>query len=116
MARASNERHGRQPVLSTRLSCHNQFPTDSASLTPDIGALIMSRTPSLADDYQRTPVSSCRTPMNISGEEAEDLALYQEKCRRRLLESPEELHGSTKGSWSCRCTPQTGRSHRAHPA
>lgn len=35
--------------------------------------------------------------MNISGEEAEDLALYQEKCRRRLPESPDELHGLAQG-------------------
>lgn len=36
-------------------------------------------------------------PRNLSGAEAEDLALYREKFRRRLPESLEELHGPTHG-------------------
>ncbi|MEU9880910.1 hypothetical protein [Streptomyces phaeochromogenes] len=36
-------------------------------------------------------------PRNLSGAEAEDLALYREKFRRRLPESLDELHGPTHG-------------------
>lgn len=36
-------------------------------------------------------------PKNLSGAEAEDLALYREKFRRRLPESLEELHGPFQG-------------------
>ncbi|CAM5716853.1 hypothetical protein SGLAM104S_06474 [Streptomyces glaucescens] len=52
--------------------------------------------------------------MNISGEEAEDLALYQEKCRRRLPESPDELHGPTRGDRGATPAPRTlvGRTER----
>ncbi|MFF0018775.1 hypothetical protein [Streptomyces sp. NPDC005374] len=34
-------------------------------------------------------------PRNLSGADAEDLALYREKFRRRLPESLDELHGPT---------------------
>ncbi|MEU9880367.1 MULTISPECIES: hypothetical protein [Streptomyces] len=34
---------------------------------------------------------------NLSGADAEDLALYREKFRRRLPESLDELHGPTHG-------------------
>ncbi|SPE99426.1 hypothetical protein [Streptomyces sp. MA5143a] len=37
------------------------------------------------------------TPRDVSGAEAEDLALYREKFRRRLPESLDELHGPTQG-------------------
>ncbi|WP_105968614.1 hypothetical protein [Streptomyces geranii] len=37
------------------------------------------------------------TSRNLSGAEAEDLALYREKFRRRLPESLDELHGPTHG-------------------
>ncbi|MFE2941752.1 hypothetical protein ACFXKG_22260 [Streptomyces sp. NPDC059255] len=37
------------------------------------------------------------TPRDISGADAEDLALYREKFRRRLPESLDELHGPTLG-------------------
>jgi hypothetical protein len=36
-------------------------------------------------------------PSGPSGEVAEDLSLYQEKFRRRLPESLDELHGPTQG-------------------
>jgi hypothetical protein len=36
-------------------------------------------------------------PRNLSGTDAEDLALYREKFRRRLPESLDELHGPTHG-------------------
>ncbi|UJV39748.1 hypothetical protein [Streptomyces sp. AMCC400023] len=36
-------------------------------------------------------------PRNLSGADAEDLALYREKFRRRLPESLDELHGPTHG-------------------
>ncbi|MEY9995351.1 hypothetical protein ABIE67_007383 [Streptomyces sp. V4I8] len=36
-------------------------------------------------------------PRNLSGADAEDLALYREKFRRRLPESLDELHGPTDG-------------------
>lgn len=36
-------------------------------------------------------------PSNLSGADAEDLALYREKFRRRLPESLDELHGPTHG-------------------
>lgn len=38
-----------------------------------------------------------RTPTDVSGADAEDLALYQEKFRRRLPESLDELRGPTRG-------------------
>jgi hypothetical protein len=38
-----------------------------------------------------------RTPSDISGAVAEDLALYREKFRLRLPESLDELHGPTQG-------------------
>ncbi|MFD3622779.1 hypothetical protein ACFWWT_48270 [Streptomyces sp. NPDC058676] len=37
------------------------------------------------------------TPNKLTGAEAEDLALYREKFRRRLPESLDELHGPTQG-------------------
>ncbi|MGW0334695.1 hypothetical protein ACWD0J_22965 [Streptomyces sp. NPDC003011] len=37
------------------------------------------------------------TPKNLSGAQAEDLALYREKFRRRLPESLDELQGPTHG-------------------
>jgi hypothetical protein len=37
-------------------------------------------------------------PRNLSGTDAEDLALYREKFRRRLPESLDELHGPTHGA------------------
>ncbi|MEV0011061.1 hypothetical protein AB0M10_28895 [Streptomyces sp. NPDC051840] len=40
------------------------------------------------------PVSA---PWNPSGSHAEDLALYEEKFRRRLPESLDELHGPSQG-------------------
>jgi hypothetical protein len=43
-------------------------------------------------------------PKNLSGAEAEDLALYREKFRLRLPESLDELHGPAQGAWSCHCT------------
>ncbi|MGW0913754.1 hypothetical protein ACWD1Z_18700 [Streptomyces sp. NPDC002784] len=36
-------------------------------------------------------------PSDLSGEVAEDLALYREKFRRRLPESLDELHGPSQG-------------------
>jgi hypothetical protein len=36
-------------------------------------------------------------PSNLSGADAEDLALYREKFRRRLPDSLDELHGPTHG-------------------
>ncbi|WP_432104415.1 hypothetical protein [Streptomyces sp. bgisy091] len=36
-------------------------------------------------------------PWNPSGSQAEDLALYEEKFRRRLPESLDELHGPSQG-------------------
>jgi hypothetical protein len=36
-------------------------------------------------------------PRNLSGADAEDLALYREKFRRRLPESRDELHRPTDG-------------------
>lgn len=36
-------------------------------------------------------------PRDVSGADAEDLALYWEKFRRRLPESLDELHGPTHG-------------------
>jgi hypothetical protein len=38
-----------------------------------------------------------RTPRDVSGTDAEDLALYREKFRLRLPESLDELHGPTQG-------------------
>ncbi|MFF7642746.1 hypothetical protein [Streptomyces canus] len=36
-------------------------------------------------------------PRNLSGADAEDLALYREKFRRRMPESLDELHGPAHG-------------------
>ncbi|WP_416969874.1 hypothetical protein [Streptomyces sp. 4F14] len=36
-------------------------------------------------------------PRNLSGADADDLALYREKFRRRLPDSLDELHGPTDG-------------------
>ncbi|MCD9872900.1 hypothetical protein [Streptomyces guryensis] len=44
-----------------------------------------------------SPQHSAPTPSDFSGAVAEDLALYQEKFRRRLPESLDELHGPTHG-------------------
>ncbi|MGW1614574.1 hypothetical protein ACWCQZ_35050 [Streptomyces sp. NPDC002285] len=44
-----------------------------------------------------SPQHPAPTPKNLSGAEAEDLALYREKFRRRLPESLEELHGPIQG-------------------
>lgn len=43
------------------------------------------------------PQHSAATPRDLSGAVAEDLALYQEKFRRRLPESLDELPGPTQG-------------------
>ncbi|MDX2763042.1 hypothetical protein [Streptomyces europaeiscabiei] len=44
-----------------------------------------------------SPQHPAPMPKNLSGAEAEDLALYREKFRRRLPESLEELHGPIQG-------------------
>ncbi|MGX1543665.1 hypothetical protein [Streptomyces adustus] len=44
-----------------------------------------------------SPQHPAPTPSNVSGADAEDLALYREKFRRRLPESLDELHGPTHG-------------------
>ncbi|AWI31453.1 hypothetical protein DDW44_23745 [Streptomyces tirandamycinicus] len=44
-----------------------------------------------------SPQHPAPMPKNLSGTEAEDLALYREKFRRRLPESMEELHGPIQG-------------------
>ncbi|MFF1293799.1 MULTISPECIES: hypothetical protein [unclassified Streptomyces] len=44
-----------------------------------------------------SPQHPAPTPSDLSGADAEDLALYREKFRRRLPESLEELHGPTQG-------------------
>ncbi|UUU25861.1 hypothetical protein [Streptomyces sp. DSM 40750] len=43
------------------------------------------------------PQHSAPGPRNLSGADADDLALYREKFRRRLPESLDELHGPTRG-------------------
>ncbi|MCC3651134.1 hypothetical protein LIX60_06530 [Streptomyces sp. S07_1.15] len=44
-----------------------------------------------------SPQHTAPAPMQLSGADAEDLALYREKFRRRLPESPDELRGPTEG-------------------
>ncbi|MEV5885742.1 hypothetical protein AB0L74_24010 [Streptomyces sp. NPDC052020] len=44
-----------------------------------------------------SPQYSAPTPRDVSGADAEDLALYREKFRRRLPQSLDELHGSAHG-------------------
>lgn len=44
-----------------------------------------------------SPQHPARTPRDVSGKDAEDLALYREKFRRRLPDSLDELHGPTHG-------------------
>ncbi|MFI5679074.1 hypothetical protein [Streptomyces cellulosae] len=44
-----------------------------------------------------SPQHPAPMPKNLSVAEAEDLALYREKFRRRLPESLEELHGPIQG-------------------
>ncbi|WP_406185607.1 hypothetical protein [Streptomyces sp. NBC_01006] len=44
-----------------------------------------------------SPQHPAPAPRELSGAEAEDLALYQEKFRRRLPESLDELHGPAHG-------------------
>ncbi|MEV0225299.1 hypothetical protein [Streptomyces sp. NPDC050704] len=44
-----------------------------------------------------SPQHPAPAPMDLSGADAEDLALYREKFRRRLPESLDELHGPTEG-------------------
>ncbi|MDQ0987603.1 hypothetical protein QFZ71_004886 [Streptomyces sp. V2I9] len=44
-----------------------------------------------------SPEHPARTPRNVSGTDAEGLALYREKFRHRLPESLDELHGPTHG-------------------
>ncbi|MEU6603446.1 hypothetical protein [Streptomyces flaveolus] len=44
-----------------------------------------------------SPQHPTSAPSDLSGAVAEDLALYQEKFRRRLPESLEELRGPTEG-------------------
>ncbi|MGW0578000.1 hypothetical protein ACWD25_18975 [Streptomyces sp. NPDC002920] len=43
------------------------------------------------------PQSPASVPKDLSSTHSEDLALYQEKFRRRLPESLDELHGPTEG-------------------
>ncbi|GAB2919285.1 hypothetical protein [Streptomyces heilongjiangensis] len=43
------------------------------------------------------PQHTAPGPRNLSSADAEDLALYREKFRRRLPESLDELHGPTRG-------------------
>ncbi|MFF9404766.1 hypothetical protein ACF1B0_04400 [Streptomyces anandii] len=44
-----------------------------------------------------SPQHSAPVPMDLSGTDVEDLALYREKFRRRLPESLDELHGPAQG-------------------
>ncbi|MBC9731349.1 hypothetical protein [Streptomyces sp. TRM68367] len=44
-----------------------------------------------------SPQHPAPTPRDVSGADAEDLALYREKFRRRLPMSLDELHGPTHG-------------------
>jgi hypothetical protein len=44
-----------------------------------------------------SPQHPAPTPRDVSGADAEDLALYREKFRRRLPESLDQLHGPTHG-------------------
>ncbi|MCX5150346.1 hypothetical protein OHB36_26865 [Streptomyces sp. NBC_00320] len=44
-----------------------------------------------------SPQHPAPAPRELSGAEAEDLALYQEKFRRRLPDSLDELHGPAHG-------------------
>ncbi len=44
-----------------------------------------------------SPQHPAPTPRDVSGADAEDLALYREKFRRRLPESLDELRGPTHG-------------------
>jgi hypothetical protein len=44
-----------------------------------------------------SPQHPAPTPRDVPGADAEDLALYREKFRRRLPESLDELHGPTHG-------------------
>lgn len=44
-----------------------------------------------------SPQHPAPTPTDVSGADAEDLALYREKFRRRLPESLDELRGPTRG-------------------
>ncbi|MBZ6084043.1 hypothetical protein KVH15_23880 [Streptomyces olivaceus] len=44
-----------------------------------------------------SPQPPAPAPSDLSGAVAEDLALYREKFRRRLPESPDELHGPAHG-------------------
>jgi hypothetical protein len=44
-----------------------------------------------------SPQHPAPAPMDLSGTDVEDLALYREKFRRRLPESLNELHGSAQG-------------------
>jgi hypothetical protein len=44
-----------------------------------------------------SPQHSALAPMDLSGADAEDLALYRDEFRRRLPKSLDELHGPTQG-------------------
>ncbi|MGW5369848.1 hypothetical protein ACWER6_23880 [Streptomyces sp. NPDC004009] len=44
-----------------------------------------------------SPQHPAPAPMDLSGTDVEDLALYREKFRRRLPESLDELHGPAQG-------------------
>ncbi|MEV6955996.1 hypothetical protein [Streptomyces sp. NPDC051183] len=44
-----------------------------------------------------SPQHLAPAPKDLSGADAEDLALYREKFRNRLPESLDELHGPTRG-------------------
>ncbi|MEV7524186.1 hypothetical protein [Streptomyces sp. NPDC091371] len=44
-----------------------------------------------------SPQHPAPAPRDLSGAEAEDLALYREKFRRRLPKSLDELHGPAQG-------------------
>ncbi|MCC9705397.1 hypothetical protein E4N62_09085 [Streptomyces sp. MNU76] len=51
-----------------------------------------------------SPQHPARSPRDVSGADAEALALYREKFRRRLPESLDELHGPPTVWWICRCS------------
>ncbi|WP_251016020.1 hypothetical protein [Streptomyces sp. ISL-99] len=51
-----------------------------------------------------SPQHPASTPWDVSGADAEDLALYREKFHCRLPESLDELHGQITVSWICRYT------------
>jgi hypothetical protein len=108
-AGASTERHERQRalLLKAQHAASNGFSRGPGSLQP-LGRHIMPLTTSLTAIMEPAMSSSTQrpapTPRDLSGADAEDLALYREKFRGRLPESLDVLRGPRKGSWSCRCT------------